>query len=201
MEWKCRLGEKTSLQYKFVQIFALANICKKNSLNIDQNWEKSNSGHFVPACSSVRKIHLFTFLRFSNSDLWFPSKYALVFTPSFLNNPFSLYCIRYRGIVLNKVHIVHWTGIYGTQKLGVALFFMSYGRRPTRAAPLSSCSQRLPPISCTTSSTSRTPPAPWRTPQAAAASLARCTSWSLSASSAALVFAAPSLSFLGFQFV
>ena len=165
----------------------------------------------VPAFLSARKIRLFTFLWFSNSDLWFPRKYALVSTPSFLYMPLFpplllvLYRIqdhkKYRGIVVNKVHIVHWTGIYGTQKQGVALFFMSYGRRPTRAAPLSSCSQRLPPISCTTSSTSRTTPAPWRTPPAAAASLTRCTSWSLSASSAALVFAAPSLSFLGFQFV
>ena len=40
MEWECRLGEKTSLQYKFVQIFALSNSCKNKFLSISTNIER-----------------------------------------------------------------------------------------------------------------------------------------------------------------
>ena len=59
---------------------------------------------FVPAYSSVRKLHFFTFLWFSNSRSVISPKICPCIYPFFL-----LYQIqghtRYRGIVLNKVHI------------------------------------------------------------------------------------------------
>ena len=72
---------------------------------------------FFPACLSVWKVHFFTFSWFWNSRFVISPKICpciLAFFPKYAPvSPFWLYRIqghkRYRGIILNKVHIVQWS--------------------------------------------------------------------------------------------